>query len=142
MPTLLFANQARILVYYTVMGYQFDHNKSYNSALDEVLGASTIVDDDAPPINNIDDANRHECGQHTITGTNPPPFPQVTEADLQFPNEEGKISLSDDDDDHPNDEDYTDDTPTNLANTLNQEHTITAVLGLANMANAMATQEE
>jgi hypothetical protein len=29
-----------------------------------------------------------------------------------------------------------------LENTLNQEHTITAVLGLTNMANAMATQEE
>jgi hypothetical protein len=49
MPTFLFANQARIFVYYTVMGYQFDQNESYNSALDEVLGASTIVDDDAPP---------------------------------------------------------------------------------------------
>jgi hypothetical protein len=61
---------------------------------------------------------------------------------LQFPNEEGEISLTDDDDDDPNDEDYTDDTPTNLENTLNQEHTITAVLGLTDMANAMATQEE
>jgi hypothetical protein len=29
-----------------------------------------------------------------------------------------------------------------LVSTLNQEHTITAVLGLTNMANAMATQEQ
>jgi hypothetical protein len=29
-----------------------------------------------------------------------------------------------------------------LASTLNQEHTITAVLGLTHAANAMATQEE
>jgi hypothetical protein len=48
MPTFLFANQAHICVYYTVMGYQFDQDESYNSALDEVLGASTIVDDDTP----------------------------------------------------------------------------------------------
>jgi hypothetical protein len=48
MPTFLFANQARMFVYYTVMGYQFDPDELYNSALDEVLGASNIVDDDAP----------------------------------------------------------------------------------------------
>jgi hypothetical protein len=54
-------------------------------------------------------------------------LPQVTAADLQFPNEEGEISLTDDDDDDPNEEDNTDDTSTNLASTLNQEHTITAV---------------
>jgi hypothetical protein len=46
MPIFLFANQALIFVYYTVMGYQFEQ---YNSALGEVLGASTIVDEDAPP---------------------------------------------------------------------------------------------
>jgi hypothetical protein len=84
MPTFLFANQARIFVYYTVMGYQFDHNESYNSALDEVLGASTIVDDDAPPIDYRDDANRHKLGQQTFTGTNPPPLPQVTAAICNF----------------------------------------------------------
>jgi hypothetical protein len=67
---------------------------------------------------------------------------QVTAAYLQFPNEEGEISLTDDDDNDPNDEDYTDDTPTNLASTLNQEHTVTAVLGLTDMTNAMATQKE
>jgi hypothetical protein len=49
MLTFLFANQARIFVYYTVVGYQFDQDESYNSALYGVLGASTIVDDDAPP---------------------------------------------------------------------------------------------
>jgi hypothetical protein len=141
-PTFLFANQARIFLYYIFMGYQFDQDESYNSALDEVLGASTIVDDDAPPINYNDDANRHDRGQQTLTGTNPPPFPQVTSADLQFTNEEGESSLTDNDDDDPNDEDYTDDTATNLASTLNQEHTITDILGLTDMANAMATQEE
>jgi hypothetical protein len=142
MPQFLFANQAHIFVYYTVMGYQFDHDESYNSALGEVLGASTIVDDDAPPIGYRDDANRYERGQQTLTGTNPPQLPQATAADLQFPNEEGEISLTDDDDDDPNDEVYTDDTPTNLEDTFNQEHTITAILGLTDMANAMATQEE
>jgi ABC-type Zn2+ transport system substrate-binding protein/surface adhesin len=69
-------------------------------------------------------------------------LPQVTAADLQFPNEEGEISLTDDDDDDPNDEDYTDDTAKKLASTLNQEHKITALLGLTDMASAMATQEE
>jgi hypothetical protein len=54
----------------------------------------------------------------------------------------GEISLTDDDDDNPNDKDYTDNTPTNLAITLNQEHAITAILGLTDMENAMATQEE
>jgi hypothetical protein len=142
MPTFLSYNKARIFVYYTVMRYQFYQDESYNSSLDEVLGVSTIVDDDVPPIDYIDDANRHERDQPTLTGTNPPQLPQVTAADLQFPNEEGEISLTDDDDNDPNDKDYTDDTPTNLASTLNQEHTITAVLGLTDMANAMATKEE
>jgi hypothetical protein len=87
MPTFLFANQACIFVYYTVMGYQFDQDESYNSALDEVLGASTIVDDDTPSIDYRYDDNRHERGQLTLTITNPPPLPQVTAADLQFPNE-------------------------------------------------------
>jgi hypothetical protein len=32
--------------------------------------------------------------------------------------------------------------PPNLASTLNQEHTVTVVLGLTDMENAMATQEE
>jgi hypothetical protein len=89
MPTCLFANQARIFVYYTIMGYQFDHDDNYNPALDEVTHASTIVDDDAPPIDYRDDTNRHDHGQPTLTGTNPPPLPHVTAADLQFPNEEG-----------------------------------------------------
>jgi hypothetical protein len=142
LPTFLFANQARIFVYYTIMGCQFDHDEMYNPALDEVIGASTIEDNNAPPIDYRDDANRHERGQRTIVGTNQPPLPQVTAADLQFPNEEGEISLSDDDGDDPNDEDYTEDTPENWENTLNQEHTITTVLGLTDMENAMATQEE
>jgi hypothetical protein len=142
MPNFLFANQACFFVYYTIMGYQFDNDKMYNPALDEVIGASTIVDDDAPPIDYRDDANRHERGQRTLAGTNPPPLPQVKAADLQFPNEKAEVSLSDDDDDDPNDEDYIDDTPTNLEDTLNQEHTITAVLGITDIANAMATQEE
>jgi hypothetical protein len=85
---------------------------------------------------------RHDRGQHTLTGTNPPTLPQVAAAHLQFPNEEGEISVTDDDDDDPDDEGYTDDMPTNLESTLNQEHTVTAVLGLTGMANAMATQVE
>jgi hypothetical protein len=71
------------------MGYQFDQDESYNSALDEVLGASTIVDDDAPPIDYSDNANRHERGQPILTGKPPPPLPQVTAAYFKFPNEEG-----------------------------------------------------
>jgi hypothetical protein len=63
-----------------------------------------------PPIDYNEDASRHERGQQTLTGKNPPPLPQVTSAYLQFPNEEGEISLTNDDDDDPNDEDYTDDT--------------------------------
>jgi hypothetical protein len=57
-----FYNQARIVVYYIVMGYQFDQDNLYNSSLYELVGASTIVDDDAPPVNYIDDANRHTHG--------------------------------------------------------------------------------
>jgi hypothetical protein len=59
----------------------------YNTALDKVIGASTTVDDDAPPNDYRDDTNRHERGQRTLVGTNPPPLPQVTATDLQFPNE-------------------------------------------------------
>jgi hypothetical protein len=93
------------------MGYQFDQDDLYNSSIDEVLGASTIVDDDVPPVDYRDDANRHEGGQQTLMGTNPPPLPRVTAAYLQFTNEEGEIGVIDDDDDDPDDEDYTDDMP-------------------------------
>jgi hypothetical protein len=55
---------------------------------------------------------------------------------------EGYISFTDDDDENPDEEDYTDDMPTNLESTLNQEQPVTAILGLTGMANAMATQEE
>jgi hypothetical protein len=89
MPTFLFDNQARIFIYYIVMGYQFDQDDSYDSSLDEVVGTSTIVDDDAPPVDYRDDANRHECGQLSIRATQPPPLPQVTSAYLQYPNEDG-----------------------------------------------------
>jgi Ulp1 family protease len=57
MPTFLFANKACIFMYFIVMGYQFDKDDSYNSLLDEVLGASTIVDDDSPPVDYRDSAN-------------------------------------------------------------------------------------
>jgi hypothetical protein len=80
-----------------------------------------------PPIHYRDDINRHERGQPTLTGTNQPPLPHVTAAALQFPNEEGEISVTIDDDDDPDDKDYTGDMPTNLASTLNQEHTGTVV---------------
>jgi hypothetical protein len=86
LPTFFFANQVRTFVYYVVMGYQLDQDDLYNSSLNEVLGASTIVDDDAPHVDYRDEANRHERGQPTLTGTNPPQFPQVTSEDLQFPN--------------------------------------------------------
>jgi hypothetical protein len=110
--------------------------------LDKVFGASTIVDYDAPPVDYKDDANRHERGQPTLKGTDPPPLPRVASADLQFPNKEGEISVTDDDDEEPEDEDYTYGIPTNFRTKLNQEHTITAVSGIIVMANAMATQEE
>jgi hypothetical protein len=92
MPTFLFDNQAHIFVYYIVMQYQFYQDDSYDSSLD--VGASTIVDDDAPPVDYRDDANRHECGQPTFSGTNPTPLPQVTAADLQFLNEDGEINVT------------------------------------------------
>jgi hypothetical protein len=116
----LFSNQERVYVYYIVMGYQFDQDDSYDSSLDEVLGASTIVDDDSPPGDCRDNNNRHGCGQPTLKGTYPPQLPQVTAADLQFPNEDGENSVTDDDDDDPDDEYYTDDMPTNLEITLNK----------------------
>jgi hypothetical protein len=72
-------------------------------------------------------------------------LPQVKAADLKFPNEDGEISVTDDDDDdddEPDNEDYTGDMPTNLESTLNQEDTATVVLGLTGMSYAMATQEQ
>jgi hypothetical protein len=96
------------------MGYQFDEDDSYDSSLDEVLGTSTIVDDDAPPVDYREDNNQHEHGQSTLRATNLPPLLQVTAADLQYSNEDGEISVTDDDDEGPDDEDYTDYMPTNL----------------------------
>jgi hypothetical protein len=69
-------------------------------------------------------------------------LPQVTAADLQFPNDDVEISVTDDDDDDPDNEDYTDDMPTNLESTLNQDHTVIVILGLTGMENAIANQEE
>jgi hypothetical protein len=63
-------------------------------------------------------------------------------ADFQLPNEDGYISVTDDDGDNHEDEDYTDEMPTNLESTLNQEHTVTVVLGLAGMANAIAKDND
>jgi hypothetical protein len=57
---------------------------NYNPELGEVIGASAIVDDDAPPIDYRDDTNRHERGQPTLTGTNPPPLPQVAMHKVRF----------------------------------------------------------
>jgi hypothetical protein len=141
MPTFLFANQARIFMYYTVMGYQFDQDESYNSALDEVLGASTIVDDDAPQSTTmttptdtsvVNRLSREQTHHH---------FPRLQQQICNFRMRREKLVL-------PTMMMTTlmtktvPNTATHLASTLNQEHTITAVLGLTNMANAMATQEE
>jgi hypothetical protein len=40
---------------------------------------------------------------------------------LQYPNDDGEISTSDDDNEYTGDEDYTEYLPSNLENTLNQE---------------------
>jgi hypothetical protein len=50
MPPFLFANRARLFVYNIVMGCQFDQDDTYDSSLDEVVGTTTIVDDDTPDV--------------------------------------------------------------------------------------------
>jgi hypothetical protein len=142
MPPFLLDNQERIFIYYIVMGYQFYQDDTYDSSLDEMVGTTTIVDDDAPAVDYRDYAKRHERGQPTRRATNPPPFPQVTAADLQYPNGDGEISISDDDNEDHLDGGYTEDLPTNLVDTLDQYHDATAVLGLTGMAIAMADQEQ
>jgi hypothetical protein len=142
MPPFLFANQARLFIYYIVMGYQFDQDDTYYLSLDEVVGTSTIVDDDTPAVDYRDDANLHERGQPTRRATHPPPLPQLTAADLQYPNDDGEINISDDDNEYPRDGDYTDNLPTNLEDTIDQEHDVTALLGLTGMAITMADQEQ
>jgi hypothetical protein len=89
MPPFFFANQAHLFIYYIVMGYKLiDQDDTYDSSLNEVVGTSTIVDDDAPAVDYRDDANRHEWGQPTHRETHPPTLPQVTAADLQYPNDD------------------------------------------------------
>jgi hypothetical protein len=107
-----------------------------------VVGITTIVDDDAPAIDYRDDANQHERGQPTHRATRPPPLPQVTTDDLQYPNDDGEISISNNNNEDPLDGDYKDDLPMNLGDTLDQEHGITAVLGLTRMIISMAAQEQ
>jgi hypothetical protein len=114
MPSFLFVNQARLFIYYIVMGYQFDQDDTYDSSLGEVVGTTTIVDDFAPAVEYRDDYNRHERGQHTDRETHPPPFPQVTADDLQYPNGDREITISDDDNEDPLDGDYKDELPKNL----------------------------
>jgi hypothetical protein len=66
---------------------------SFDLSLDEVVGAITIVDDDAPALDYRDGANHHERGQPTLEATGPHPLHQVTAADLQYPNGDGEISI-------------------------------------------------
>jgi hypothetical protein len=71
-------------------------------------------------VDNRDDANQHEGGQPNCRSTNPPPLSQVTEADLQYLNDDGEISMSDDDNKDPLDGDWTYDLPTSLGDILDQ----------------------
>jgi hypothetical protein len=142
MPPFLFSNQAHLFIYYIVMGYQFDQDDTYEWSLDEVICTITIVDDGSHGVDYRNDANQADPGKPTLGATNPPTLPQVTATDLQYPNGNGEISISDDEPEDPFDADYTEDMPTNLGETLDQEHEVTYVLGLTDMTIAMADQEQ
>jgi hypothetical protein len=137
MPPVFFSNQARLFMFYIVSGYQCDQDDTYECSLDEVTGTITIVDDESPGVEYRDDANRVESGQLTPRATNPPPLPQVTAADLKYPNEDGQFSESNDEPEYPLDADYTEDMRTNLG-----EHEVTSVLGLTGMANDMDDRKQ
>jgi hypothetical protein len=67
---------------------------------------------------------------------------QVTAADFKYPNEDGEVSDSEDEPEDPSHADYTKDMPTNLGDTLDQEHEVTYVLGLTGMANYVTDREQ
>jgi uncharacterized protein YlxW (UPF0749 family) len=69
-------------------------------------------------------------------------LPQVTAADLQYPNGDGEISISDDEPEDPFDADYIEDLPKNSGETLDQEHEVTSVLGWTGMVSVMSDQEQ
>jgi hypothetical protein len=65
-PPHLFHNQARLFMFYTVMGYHFNVDEDeYNNSmdLDGRKGIITIVEDISPPAQYNDDCNRYERKQ-------------------------------------------------------------------------------
>jgi hypothetical protein len=62
-PPHLFHNQARLFMFYTVMGYHFNPDEDQTNNLDEGRGSITIVEDTSPVVQYNDDCNRYERQQ-------------------------------------------------------------------------------
>jgi hypothetical protein len=90
------SNQARLFVFDTVMGYNFDQDGSYDSTLDELKGTITIGDDTSPGVPQNDGCNRAGSGQHILRATNPPDIEQVQLNQLYFPNAVGVVESTGD----------------------------------------------
>jgi hypothetical protein len=94
-------------MFYTVMGYNFDQDDSYDSTLDEVEGTITIVDDTSPGFTYKEDCNQAERGQQILRATNPPEIEQVHLNQLYFPNVYGVVeSTGKEDSDDGEDKDF------------------------------------
>jgi hypothetical protein len=69
-------------------------------------------------------------------------LPQVTADDLKYSNGDGEVSESNEEPEDHFDADYTEDMPTTLGDTVDQEHEGTSGLCLTGMPNAMADREQ
>jgi hypothetical protein len=108
-PPHLFHNQARLFMFYTVMGYRCNADKDeYNNStdLDKVRGMITVVEDMSPPVQYNDDCNRYECQQQPRKKI-PPPLERAQLKDLYFTNDQGVCEESEEEESEGDDA-YTD----------------------------------
>jgi hypothetical protein len=122
MPPHLFHNQARLFIFYTVMGYHFHAGKDDNNNiidLDEERGTFTIVEYSSPPVQYNDDCNRYERQQQLLKIANPPPLQRAQLNDLYLPNEQYLCEESQEEESNGDDKAYSN---KNIIDELEQEH--------------------
>jgi hypothetical protein len=117
-PPRLFNNQARLFMFYTVMGYHLNPDEDQTNNLDEGIGSITIVEYTWPSVQYNDDCNLYERQQRLRNKTNPPPLEQAHLNDLYFPNDEGVCEDSEEDESEGDDA-YTDNI---IIDDLEKEH--------------------
>jgi hypothetical protein len=90
-PTEKFNNEARLFIFYTVMGFKLDQDDNYDPAFGEDRDTVTIIDDASPGVAYNDDFNRFECSQLLVWAKNPTDLAQAQLRDLVYPDSDGVV---------------------------------------------------